>query len=175
MRAFPLVLALGAAAASSALLAASRAHLKLLAVVDPRRPRVLPEPAGKPFHAALPYADARRTEAWTARPRQARQEHVDRRDRCAAKRSQQRHVLPADTTTTLCGINVTKWAEQADVNAATTNCPVCASALKAATAKAAEQHITEPAPVKPSRRRKKAEPAEPQAADVGAESAAAVS
>ena len=92
-----------------------------------------------------------------------------------AKRSQQRHVLPADTTTTLCGINVTKWAEQADVDAATTNCPPCASAVKAATAKAAEQHITEPAPAKPSRRRKKAGTAEPQVADVGAESAAAVS
>lgn len=92
-----------------------------------------------------------------------------------AARSQQIHVLPADTTTTLCGINVTKWAEQADVDAATTNCPLCASAVKAATAKAAEQHITEPAPAKPSRRRKKAGTAEPQVADVGAESAAAVS
>ncbi len=92
-----------------------------------------------------------------------------------AARSQQVHVLPADAKLTLCRIDVSKWSEKTDVDAATTNCPVCASALKAATVKAAEQHITEPAPVKPRRRRKKAETAAPQTADVGAESAAAVS
>ncbi len=66
---------------------------------------------------------------------------------------------------------------QADVAAdAKISCPLCASTLKAATAKAAEQHITEPAPAKQTRGRKlKAETAEPQLADAVAESDAVVS
>jgi hypothetical protein len=50
-----------------------------------------------------------------------------------AKRSPQRHILPTGSTTTLCGIDVTKWAAQADVDAdAKTNCPLCVKAMRAA-------------------------------------------
>ncbi len=61
VRLFPVSLALGSSAAetASALLAACRADCKLFAVLDPRRPRVLPEPTGKPLHTAPRYADAR--------------------------------------------------------------------------------------------------------------------
>jgi hypothetical protein len=53
-----------------------------------------------------------------------------------AKRSIQRHVLPADTTLTLCVIDTAKWVERVDVDAnAKINCPLCAAALKAETQK----------------------------------------
>lgn len=48
-----------------------------------------------------------------------------------AKRSQQRHVLPAGETKTLCGIDTAKWNEQDEVSETTVNCPLCAEALKA--------------------------------------------
>ncbi len=86
-----------------------------------------------------------------------------------AKRSPQVHVLLKGANRTLCAIDVSKWVEMTTIEDGKISCPVCASALKATVAKAAEQHITEPAPAKPSRRRKaKAETPEPQTADVSA-------
>jgi hypothetical protein len=47
-----------------------------------------------------------------------------------AKRSPQRHVLPASTTTTLCGIDTGTWVERADVDVdAKVTCPLCAKAF----------------------------------------------
>jgi hypothetical protein len=49
-----------------------------------------------------------------------------------SKRSPQFHVLPADRTTTLCGIETSKWSTPDEVAAgAKVNCPLCAEALKA--------------------------------------------
>jgi hypothetical protein len=53
-----------------------------------------------------------------------------------AKRSQQRHVLLAASTRTLCGIDTAKWRERDDVSETTVTCPVCAAELKAAAKKA---------------------------------------
>lgn len=87
-----------------------------------------------------------------------------------AKRSPQVHVLLAGAKLTLCRIDTSRWNERVDVAGdAKVSCPVCGAAMKAATAKAAEQHITEPAPAKPRRRRKpKAETAKSQTTDVAA-------
>jgi hypothetical protein len=49
-----------------------------------------------------------------------------------AKRSQQRHVVRAETVRTLCGIDTTKWRERDEVTETTVSCPVCADALKVA-------------------------------------------
>lgn len=93
-----------------------------------------------------------------------------------AKRSPQVHVLPAGATRTLCNIDTSKWADSTTIEDGKITCPVCAKALKAATAKAAGPNITEPAPAKQTRGRKlKAETAEPQLADAVAESDAVVS
>jgi hypothetical protein len=53
-----------------------------------------------------------------------------------AARGQQRHVLPAKATTTLCGIDSGKWIELVNVSDEKVNCPPCAAALKALAKKA---------------------------------------
>ena len=54
-------------------------------------------------------------------------------------KGKQVHVLPAGSTRTLCGIESTKWSETVAVDGTTTNCPVCAEALKAEAKKAQQQ------------------------------------
>lgn len=61
-----------------------------------------------------------------------------------AKRSPQRHVLPAaGATVTLCGIDSSKWAGQDEVSDTTVNCPPCGEALKAL-AKQAKDEANQP-------------------------------
>jgi hypothetical protein len=47
-----------------------------------------------------------------------------------ATRSQQRHVLPAGETKTLCGMDTAKWSAQDEVSETTVTCPLCAEATK---------------------------------------------
>jgi hypothetical protein len=64
---------------------------------------------------------------------------LDRSTIVKAKRSQQRHVLPAETSRTICGIDTARWSEHDEVTETTVTCPLCAEQLKALAKKAKDE------------------------------------